>query len=84
MSFTSKCIIFEEKDVMLREEYKALSTAEKIQLVEEIWDSIAEDTATRLSTEQKELLQKRQEKALRGEVSSKSWEEIKAAVRKKK
>ncbi|MCW3124470.1 MAG: putative addiction module component [Bacteroidetes bacterium] len=69
---------------MLKKEYKSLSVAEKILLVEEIWDSIAEDAAIKLSEGQKELLEERQNKALRGEVSKKTWEEIKNDVRNQK
>lgn len=62
--------------------YKNLSTSEKILLVEEIWDSIAED---------KNLLCKNTKKILNSRLlSSKkstkrvSWEEVKKGVRTKK
>ena len=65
---------------MLREDYRDLSTSEKILLVEEIWDSIAEDTAVRLSKEQKELLDERDKEILAGKISKKSWAEIKRDI----
>ncbi len=69
---------------MLKEEYKSLSVAERIILVEEIWDSIAEDTPTTLSDAQKQLLEEREKEALAGNVSKKSWEEIKSSVTSRK
>lgn len=69
---------------MLKEEYKSLSVAERIILVEEIWDSIAEDTPTTLTDAQKQLLEEREKEALAGNVSKKSWEEIKSSVTSRK
>jgi len=65
---------------MLKEEYRSLSVAERILLVEDIWDSIAEDTSIKLSASQKKLLDEREIDALAGKVSKKSWTEIKASV----
>jgi putative addiction module component (TIGR02574 family) len=65
---------------MLKEEYKSLSVAERILLVEDIWDSIAEDTSMKLSAAQKKLLDQREEDALSGKASKKSWDEIKKSI----
>ncbi len=69
---------------MLKEEYKSLSTAEKVLLVEDIWDSIAEDSSLKLSAAQKDLLDRREKEALSGKVSKKSWTEIKKSITSKK
>ncbi|MBS1622673.1 MAG: addiction module protein [Bacteroidetes bacterium] len=69
---------------MLKDDYRVLSVAERILLVEDIWDSIADDNATKLSKKQKELLDEREKDALSGKVSKKSWEEIKQSVSSRK
>jgi putative addiction module component (TIGR02574 family) len=69
---------------MLIEDYKSLSVAERILLVEDIWDSIAEDSAIKLSAAQKKLLDEREEDALSGKLSKKSWEEIKKSIMARK
>ena len=69
---------------MLKEEYKSLSVAERILLVEDIWDSIAEDSTIKLSATQKKLLDERESDALSGKISKKSWEEIKKSITTRK
>jgi putative addiction module component (TIGR02574 family) len=69
---------------MLRDDYKKLSTPEKIILVEEIWDSIAEDAQIDISSEQKSLLMRREKELLEGKVKTKTWGEIKKNLRKRK
>jgi putative addiction module component (TIGR02574 family) len=69
---------------MLKEEYKSLSVAERILLVEDIWDSISAETSTKLSSAQKKLLDERETEALSGKISKKSWVEIKKSVISKK
>ena len=69
---------------MLLEDYKSLSVAERILLVEDIWDSIAEDSAIKLSAAQKKLLDEREADALSGKISKKSWEEIKRSITTRK
>ena len=69
---------------MLKEEYKSMSIAERILLVEEIWDSIAEDSAIKLSLAQKKLLDEREKDALSGKISKKSWDEIKRSITSRK
>ena len=69
---------------MLIDDYKSLSVAEKILLVEEIWDSIGEDTSFKLSAAQKKLLNAREAESLAGKNSKKSWEEIKSSIKSRK
>ncbi|MBL7777795.1 MAG: addiction module protein [Chitinophagales bacterium] len=61
--------------------YKHLSTSEKVLLVEEIWDSIAEDAVT-LSKENKKLLEERLS-TYNSSSKRTSWETIKKKVRSK-
>jgi len=59
----------------LSKEIKKLSVAERILLVEEIWDSIAlENEAIELSKTQKDELDRRSQSF----SSARTWEEIKA------
>lgn len=62
--------------------YRELSTSEKVLLVEEIWDSIAEDKIA-LTKQQKELLDDRL-KTYRTSSKRTTWETIKKNVRAKK
>ncbi len=62
--------------------YKTLSTSEKILLVEEIWDSIAEDTLA-LSQQHKKLLDERLA-AFQSSAKRTTWDKIKKNVRAKK
>lgn len=62
--------------------YKDLSTSEKILLVEEIWDSIAEDAIT-LTSENKKILDERL-KSHNTTSKRTTWGQIKANVRKGK
>ena len=69
---------------MLRDDYKSLSTSEKILLVEEIWDSIEKDADIKLNEAQKKLIEKREREIMSGKVKTKSWQEIRARVGKKR
>jgi len=61
----------------LTEEAKKLSVAERILLVEEIWDSIAEDNGCfELSDAQKQELDRRLESFRANPSQSRTWEEI--------
>jgi putative addiction module component (TIGR02574 family) len=63
----------------LTEEAKKLSIAERIHLVEEIWDSIAEENGCfELSEAQKEELDRRLESFRANPSQGRTWEEIKA------
>jgi putative addiction module component (TIGR02574 family) len=62
----------------LTEEAKKLSVAERIVLVEEIWDSIAEDNGCfELSEAQKQELDRRLESFHLNPSQGRTWEEIK-------
>jgi putative addiction module component (TIGR02574 family) len=62
--------------------YKDLSTSEKVLLVEEIWDSIAEDKIA-LNKQQKEFLDDRLN-IYKNTSKRTTWETIKKNVRAKK
>lgn len=68
-------------------EYKTLSIPERIHLVQEIWDSIADETpGIELNSGQKNLLKERLVELKKTSKSErKSWEEIKSnTIRKLK
>jgi putative addiction module component (TIGR02574 family) len=61
----------------LTEEAKKLSIAERINLVEEIWDSIAEENGCfELSDAQKQELDRRLESFRENPLQGRTWEEI--------
>jgi putative addiction module component (TIGR02574 family) len=62
-------------------EYKTLSTAEKILLVEEIWDSISDDKIA-LTKQQKDILNERIEE-YKSTAKRTTWDAIKKKVRAK-
>ena len=63
----------------LTEEAKKLSIAERINLVEEIWDSIAEENGCfELSEAQKQELDRRLESFRVNPSRGRTWEEIKS------
>ena len=63
----------------LRDEIKKLSIAERLLLVEEIWDSIAvENEAFELTESQREELDRRIESFKSDPSQGRTWDEIKA------
>ena len=67
----------------IREQIKKLSVAERILLVEEIWDSIAaENEAFELSPSQRDALNRRIESFRADPSQGRTWEEIKAEFMK--
>ena len=63
--------------------YRALPVSERIELVEDIWDSIAEDTAASalpLSPEQRAELHRRLAEHQADPGSGVPWEEVRAAL----
>ena len=63
----------------LTEEAKKLSVAERITLVEEIWDSIAEDNGCfELTEAQKQELDRRLDSFSRNPSQGRTWDDIKA------
>jgi putative addiction module component (TIGR02574 family) len=68
----------------ITEEIKKLSVAERILLVEEIWDSIArENEAFELSSAQKGELDRRSKSFAENPNQGRSWEEIRAEFLKR-
>ncbi|MFO7448272.1 MAG: addiction module protein [Ignavibacteriaceae bacterium] len=62
----------------IRKQINSLSISEKILLVEEIWDSIAnEELSFELSEKQKEAVEKRSKDFHNDPSMGRSWEEIK-------
>jgi putative addiction module component (TIGR02574 family) len=59
-----------------------LGRAERIQLVEDIWDSIVEEKDTAgVSVEKRDELRERKARFLNDPSSGKTWEEVKARAR---
>ena len=66
-------------------DYKSLPVSERIQLVEDIWDSIAEDTnaAPALSADELAELHRRYAAHRADPSSSVPWDEVRAALFKR-
>ena len=72
---------------MLKKEYQNLSTEEKLDLVEELWESIRQDASIALSDAHKKVLDEREAEILSGNAKLLSWDEVMERVnlsRKKK
>lgn len=68
----------------LREELFKLSAAERLELVEELWDSIAdEDEALALTQEQREDLERRLAEADADPSGGSPWEEARERIRQR-
>lgn len=68
----------------LREELFKLSAAERLELVEELWDSIAdEDEALELTDEQREDLERRLAEADADPTGGAPWEEVRERIRQR-
>ncbi len=66
----------------LREELFSLSAAERLELVEELWDSIGDaDDALALTNEQREDLERRLAEADADPTGGSSWEEVRDRIR---
>jgi len=69
----------------LREELFKLSPAERLELVEEIWDSIADDAeALSLTNEQREDLERRLAEADADPTGGSPWEEVRERIRQRR
>jgi putative addiction module component (TIGR02574 family) len=69
----------------LRRELFKLSTAEKLELVEELWDSIPEkDEALELTAEQREDLDRRLAEADADPDGGMPWEEARERIRQRR
>lgn len=64
----------------LRSELMKLTPAERIQLAQDLWDSIAEQELPPLSDEEKEELDRRYAEHLRDPDSALKWEDVKARL----
>ncbi len=63
------------------QELETLSVPEKIQIVEDLWDSIAKSgTAVPIPEWQKEELARRKEKYLQNPESALPWSEVKKSI----
>lgn len=68
----------------LRDELFRLSAAERLELIEELWDSIAEDdVALDLTPEQREDLRRRVAEADADPTSGSPWEEVRERIRQR-
>ena len=66
----------------LREELFKLSAAERLELIEELWDSLAEDDAAlALTDEQREDLERRLAEADADPRGGSPWEEVRERIR---
>ena len=66
----------------LREELFKLSAAERLELVEELWDSLSDDDeALALSDEQREDLERRLAEADADPTGGSPWEEVRERIR---
>jgi putative addiction module component (TIGR02574 family) len=65
-----------------RDEILKLTAAERLELIEELWDSIdAEHEALTLTDEQREDLERRLEEADADPAGGSSWEEVRKRIR---
>ncbi len=68
----------------LRDELFRLSAAERLELIEELWDSIADDdVALDLTPEQREDLGKRVAEADADPTGGSPWEEVRERIRQR-
>jgi putative addiction module component (TIGR02574 family) len=68
----------------LREELFKLSAAERLELVEELWDSIAEDDeALALTDEQREDLERRLAETDADPAGGSPWDEVRERIRQR-
>ncbi len=59
-----------------------LGRVERIQLVEDLWDSIAEeDTQLPISDWKRDELRRRRQKFMQNPASGRTWEQVKARLR---
>jgi len=79
---TANTILFEEIDMstITVEQLKHLSFAEKLQLVEDLWDSIAEEAARPPTEAQRRVLDERLEEHRRNPETGEAWEIVKARL----
>jgi putative addiction module component (TIGR02574 family) len=64
----------------LRKELMELSPAERLELVEELWDSLAPEDLPPLTDEQMQELDRRYEALVRDPTRGSSWEDVRARL----
>ena len=64
----------------LRKELMELSPAERLELVEELWDSLAPEDLPPLTDEQMQELDRRYEALIRDPTRGSSWEDVRARL----
>ena len=80
---TANFVIIRDMAMELTEQAKNLSIPERIRLVEEIWDTIAEENeAFELTDAQKRELDRRLESSRNNPGQGRTWDEIKAEFMK--
>ena len=68
----------------LRDELFKLSAAERLELIEELWDSISDgDAALALTEEQREDLERRLAEADADPAGGSPWEEVRERIRQR-
>lgn len=70
---------------IVRKEIRSLSVADRLQLLEEIWDSLVETPeAVPVTDEQRKELERRRRAHARNPSAAKSWAEVRARLRRRK
>jgi putative addiction module component (TIGR02574 family) len=64
----------------LRKELMELSPAERLELVEELWDSLTPEDLPPLTDEQMQDLDRRYEALIRDPTRGSSWEDVRARL----
>jgi putative addiction module component (TIGR02574 family) len=70
---------------IVRKEIRSLSVADRLQLLEEIWDSLVETPEVVPVTDaQRKELERRRRAHARNPLAAKSWAEVRARLRRRK
>jgi putative addiction module component (TIGR02574 family) len=70
---------------IVRKEIRSLSVADRLQLLEEIWDSLVETPeAVPVTDAQRKELERRRRAHARNPEAAKSWAEVRARLRRRK
>jgi putative addiction module component (TIGR02574 family) len=75
------CNLIHDYSIMTVQELESLSVPEKIQLVEDLWDSVASSkVAIPIPSWQKKELDRRKQTFLENPTSGMTWQEVKRSV----
>lgn len=75
----------EDNPLMIRKEIRSLTVANRLQLLEEIWDSLVETPeAIPVTDAQRKELARRRRAHARNPSAAKSWAQIRARLRRRK